>query len=66
MVPFPPMSGVFDAAGASAKAPSTAFDSLSEKSGSMRWRIIIEAVSRAEVGLAMPRPAMSAATVAWS
>jgi hypothetical protein len=32
----------------------------------MRWRIIIEAVSRAEVGLAMPRPAMSAATVAWS
>ena len=62
VVPFPPMSGVFDASGASARAPSTAFESLSEKSGRLRWRSIMLAVSRAEVGLATPRPAMSAAT----
>ena len=62
VVPFPPMSGVFEASGASAKAPSTALESLSEKSGKFRWRSIMLAVSRAEVGLATPRPAMSAAT----
>ena len=33
VVPFPPMSGVLEASGESAKAPSTARESLSEKSG---------------------------------
>jgi len=56
------MSGVFAASGASASAPSTARESRSEKSGRLRWRSIIDAVRSAEVGLATPLPAMSAAT----
>lgn len=62
VVPLPPISGVFALSGASARAPSTALESLSEKSGKFRCRSIMLAVSRADVGFATPRPAMSAAT----